>query len=516
MPYKIVDKDSKHYVINQSNEEVGAYDTKSEAVSCIRSLMVAENKELYEAWALENKENDFGPTSFIELSRLREAQATANLIRELYWDFDWLLGNVIWGSDEGNIASAVRQLSNEFASLIEQANAMKEVETKESPGFVKKLINAVKEVVPVETVDTDPDSSMLFWKDKGGTYKWMASYSNKYRDDDRPAEIISSKSHQKHEKMVDAGLVPAPDLWLWHVPEWQWGEGEWVAYDDLGFACAGGRVYDEFKDLAETMMRLDGVGVSHGMPKWSIKREVSDKSIIDEHFVVEVSPLPIQAAANKLAGLVSIYESEEDMALSKEKKAELVEQWGISPELVSRLEAFNARKAKEAHQQDRESKEVEGTTEQTTEAQAEAVAESQVAEQVEEVQKEAEPVEAESQPEEVESSTLKELEANQGQMITAMLQISEAINAVKERLDAFEAVKAQEASEEKSIKQTPLASLMGSLINKSVVGNDEARVDGRESLAKDTPQETEAEVPQVTPVPFLNQIIAAQRGGQRS
>ena len=59
---------------------------------------------------------------------------------------------------------------------------------------ISKVIEAVKRAVGHQKERRD---DVLIWKDQDGTYRWIARYSNNFRDDDRPVrEIISGKSHE--------------------------------------------------------------------------------------------------------------------------------------------------------------------------------------------------------------------------------------------------------------------------------------------------------------------------------
>jgi len=177
-------------------------------------------------------------------------------------------------------------------------------QTKEDDGWFEDLVNRVKDALGVTAVKetTEQDTSgLMLWKEADGQYHWIARYSNNFRDEDNPPEIIAARSHRRFVDLVDTKQVDPPELWLWHIEDWKWGtkqvdppelwlwhiedwkwgQAEWVAWDDAGFALAGGTVDKGKEPLAEALAALppDALRVSHGMPKDSIKRDDDDSTI---------------------------------------------------------------------------------------------------------------------------------------------------------------------------------------------------------------------------------------------
>ena len=314
----------------------------------------------------------FGVTTFEELDTAEMAQESVEKVNELTWNFQDLIWNILQSTDVTDKSGAVRQLADEYASRIEVVtkakNVIKDDLKQLNGGVVDKFIKATKKALGVDTQSPD----VVIYKDQGGTYRWVGRYSNCYRDNDRPPEIVSEKSQQGFVKLVDAGLVSKPTLWIWHTKALNMGQSDWVAYDDSGFALAGGHFYpDTDEKLIEELSNLDDVAMSHGMPKWSIERDEKDNSIITQHITEEISLLPGWAAANKRTGFAILDSSikgtnEEPMAIPKEKRQELVE-WGLDPKLIDALESQNSKQATEADLAEIERKE-EGDVEETSEA----------------------------------------------------------------------------------------------------------------------------------------------------
>lgn len=396
-------------------------------------------------------------------------------------------------SDSGNIEE--KELEAEDSSEIE------------SRTFRNRVKSALISLGLVKENKEKATQGVTIWKEvsESGkeTYYWVARYSNNFRDRDNPPEIISESSHKDFVDRVDKGEAPLPELWLWHQPEWRIGKSTWVAYDDSGFAISGGYFYDHAKEIAEFLLKAKDVLVSHGMPYGSIERDVEDKSIITRHDTTEISPLPASRAANELTGFVVLSEplKEHDMAIPKNKREELVGQWGIAPEMLDKIEAVNAEQSKAARNNGVESKEVsEEKKEETIEVANETV--------------DAVNTEEETAHNENEEDALT-VEA-----------VAEAIKAIVEPLvksvaDLTERLAVVEAAKEKqtsmlSDMMTPSASqaarIVGGVLGFSSKQMDEEDdvVDGRTSLAKSKPKEAEKQVEGPSQYPFINQIIGGK------
>lgn len=164
-----------------------------------------------------------------------------------------------------------------------------------------KIPSSVKEVAEEE---------FMVWKDaKTGMTRWFSIYSNNFRDNDRPSEIISEQSQLNFVDLVDKGIVDYPELWLWHVKGTAWGKADWVAYSH-GFAMASGLVYPGYEHIADNLAERGNLRVSHGMPKELLVRDPHNKSVILFHVTAEISPLPDWAAANMLTGFYVLGEGE--------------------------------------------------------------------------------------------------------------------------------------------------------------------------------------------------------------
>lgn len=489
-------KEGKYKVKGYDDE----FDSGPDAVTFMRSMMTQKRKE-----ALAQK-GIYGPTSFEELDEFVAAQEKADRMYWLNSDFMWLVDNAMWDPEVDDKATAVRQLANEFGDRLDNLAAETETAMK-SQSFTDKVKDIVQSILPKKkepkNLELATDSSSLKFYKSGDDLKWVATYSNNLRDDDHPAEIISSQSHKKHVALVKAGLVNPPDLWLWHEPDWSWGVGEWVTYDEHGdgvvFTHAGGTVKKGFEELAEVVCG-DNWGVSHGMPIWSVSHSKDDPTVITEHITEEVSPLPMWAAANKFT---SFSLNKEDSMIPKEEKARLMAD-GISEDLLNRLEQSSAAKAQKAQTQGRQHKEAQDA-EPTPEPEAEVVEEPTAdAGDGTGTAQPATPAPA------VEEGTVSIKEADLAAIIKSVTTLGERVSELTERVANYEL--ASDNAVAKKAAETPLASLLAHMVKAvSPIDNPQAAVDGRTTLAKNAPEETEPDPPR-TGIPMIDGFLNGSGG----
>lgn len=392
------------------------------------------------------------------------------------------LRNAIARIPQANIpADKKASLQERARKMLEEANAQKQGRrlNRDKVGFLKGLTDRMREMMKsmsefmgwADYDDGQPEDgqakeakpgSLMIWKEASGAYRWFAVYSNHFRDDDNPPEIISSKSHQRFVQKVDSGEFPYPELWHWHTPGTAWGKADWVGYDaEAGFALASGTVTPGHEKEAENVANMgDSVALSHGMPKKSIQRDQADPSVITEHQTIEISDLLRPAAANKLTRFEVL--KEQEMAIPDEKK-EYLRQVGLSDEKIASIEQALAGKAKEAADAGIEHKE----------APAETPAESVQAE--------------EKKPETVEPAPAAPEQKAADPVADALTKMTGLLETLQKTVDAqateIAALKAKE------LELTPAASL-SEMIKMSVIGNKDARIPADSKLAKSGPEET--------------------------
>jgi len=489
MPVKVEKRDDEFCVIDPDGSTVkgGCHKIEKDAKAHARAINANTEKETKASYVPWNV------TTFEELDQAEAAHEIAEHVVDLTWNFQDLVWNTMNSEQVIDKAAAIRLLADEYANRIssmDSSEKMVKQDLKQLNGsVVNKLIKATKKAFGIET-----KSYVAIYKDRGGIYRWVGQYSNCYRDDDRPPEIVSEKSHKGFVKLVDEGLAAKPTLWIWHTKQLEIGQSDWVLYDDSGFALAGGHFYDSVdEELIKGLSKLDDMAMSHGMPKWSIGRDEKDKSVITQHITEEISLLPGWAAANKRTGFVildsSIKGRDEDMmAIPKEKRQELID-WGLNPSLIDALESQNSKQATEADLAEVERK--EETIEEAIEVIAEEVVE-----------------EAQPETEEVAEPVVAEVGIDMPAIVSALNEAVKAILSVDERVKGVEnAVKElQKSDEEKVAKKASNTSLasMQELLHRTVIGNDSARVDGRTSLGKSAPKEVAPEPEVRTGIPMID------------
>lgn len=527
MPYEIYRQGSKYCVRNkETGESKGCSSSKAMAVKHMRALYAAEggakmgkketdqieNVEATEEAVVEKGYVPYGVLSFADLDTAREAMEQAEETYDLMRDFTQLVENIMTSEEVSDKAAAVKSLSDEFATRVSQSgdeSEDKEIteEDDSEDRLIERIAQRFKEIfAPLFRKDENKDDAkedtgnFMVWKEASGEMHFLARYSNNIRDDDHPAEIIKSDSHKRFVELVDKKEVSAPELWIWHVPEWKLGQSTWVAYDDVGFALAAGVIDKGKEEIAEQVSRQKGVLMSHGMPSDSIKRDPDDDSVIVEHTTKEISILPSWAAANKFTGfmVMDIAKEVDEMSIPQNKIEALVREWGGNTEAnLKKLEEFNKSESEKAAGEGRETKEV--TEEVVT---TEVVAETTTTETTQE-----------TTPDYPTREEIAEAIANvvAPQIIAqneAIAALSEEISSLRKELS--ELSKDDQEKIKAVVDTTPAASL-GALIARqmSAVGSKDAEVSKKDSLLKSKPAEAEANP--ITGVQWIDEMISASR-----
>lgn len=465
----------------------------------------------------------YSATTFDELEEAIDAKDRAYEIGRLTDHYKRMIGNVMRRDDVADKEAGIQTLTAQFVNRISTSsdketttedddkvqeaseyislNELVEAARGDEKSFPEKLTGFFKGIFGKnpEPSLAHKDTGILIWKEKGEEkkgYRWVTRYSNNIRDRDNPPEIISEVSHQEFVKAVDAGEVDLPQLWMFHRPEWAIGQADWVAYDN-GFAIAGGYSYPgkEYDEAMETLASLppEKVRVSHGMLKESIERDEDDPTIITRHVTYEISPLPAEFAANIITGFTILDEpqKEKNMAIP-EKKREALEGWGLSTDVISRIEEINEADSIAADDKGLDRKQVDPTKD----------GEDTAAEATEETPP-------------VTDGTIGSMTADE------LLGVFEAgIAPLVERVEALESgEKAKEDETEDPLKGlTPAASIAARLAqstSKTVEDDeedDDTFVDGRSKLAKSKPKENTEAVAGPTSLPFVNKMLAESGG----
>jgi len=451
---------------------------------------------------------DTGPTTFAELSEAREVAKQRKSITTLLSDFMTLAGNAL--SSPGSAKNGqVKALAKELADMI--PGEEEEEDSEEEEKGVSINVDGSNLLVGDTSMEIEfSDEDLVYiWKDAAGTYRWVGVYSNKFRDNDSPAEILAEKAHLQFIERVEKGVFEYPDLYIWHIPS-AIGKADLLAYDDAGFSVVAGTLEEDF--AIALMESKEDLAMSHGMPVQYIRRDKEDPTIIVEYASIEVSILPRYAAANKMTEFVILKDEEETMTIIPEGKRQQVTNL-LGENLTERLEAGILASSEKAIADGIEYKEEAEVEEATTEeAGAEIVEEPEIVEEVAEEVAEAEGEVSDST--DVDGDTVEKGNDNESiantlaaivDAVTAsQAQVIEAVKALTERIDNMESsVEQLESDDEAKIvklaAETPAASLEALLLQRlghpvgSIIGSKEAQVHGNSSLANAKPLETEVD-----------------------
>ena len=378
---------------------------------------------------------------------------------------------------------------------------------KQAWGLTEDLI----ELEPEETKEA-PHPFIIYKDIETKEYRWLSVYSNKWRDEDNPPEILASAAHREFVEAVDKGDWPHPELWLWHIPGSRFGVADLVAYDETGFALASGTVDRGMEHIAESLSKEDDLATSHGMPVREIERDTEDSTIITRYRTIEISPLPREAAANKYGTGYELL-TEVKMAIPANKRPFLEKHMGANG--LEDLERKLAGKAKELEELGIEFKEEALEEEVEQEPEVEPEVDDVEAEEVESEDKKAAPEETPNyvtaeQVVEAVGAILKPLFEEQRALVLFAESLGETVSEQAEEIKALK--KEQEAQLKETIANTPAASLFEQI--RSAVGAEETLVDGRVSLAKQGPKETLDDRDGPTSVGLINQLMAQSWGQQ--
>lgn len=390
-----------------------------------------------------------------------------------------------------------------------------------------------------------PDRSSFIFKAPNGRYAFLATYSNNLRDNDWFPEIISGESHKRFVELVKEGKAPLPELWIFHEQDLKVGECIGVAVDEYDngvcFALAYGYFDEGMERIAESLMQLDVLpGMSHGMPVKSLSRLQTDSSIITQHETVEVSILPRKYAANRVTEFVTVGSEEKGKAMAVDPYVrEIIEtELGIPASAIDALESRNQDRSKAADVLFIDRKSVDPlaglTLPKDDSAPADGVVPTADNEQAPDISgiasdpapadvaqveppvastptpapepvpetepapaADPEPTPAPAAPAPAMAITLDDIAGVIASAIQgAIAPLQETINSLSQRLETAEAKAKQleEITSTNAMNQTPthtLAAMVMANMTRSAVGQEPTKIDGRSSLAKDKPEETD-------------------------
>lgn len=381
------------------------------------------------------------------------------------------------------------------------------VEIQESIGLLerlKKIFSPDKDEQPEEIQKHAISGDAVIQKSVDGNHYLVARFTNRWRDRDyfsnkeNGGEIITDAAHREYMAWLDKNPDKAPQLWTWHVPGTQRKErARWWDYSG-NFAYMMWQLEPDEATKIVNWSKKEKLGLSHGFISAKIDHQ---KGLIQQYRTYEVSVLPAKSAANPWTDLEIISKEQEIMAekgFSKEKRAALVALHG--EEFVLGLEESDLDLANALQNLGVESKEAKEAGEEpenpVEENEAEAV-EAQAQEEPEAEAEEKEVTEDEPQAEDGAENGAQVTYATEKAVVEALDRMIEKVinplvQEVKELKEQLAEAKAENDQRAKEIAAPP-SILSGWLIHetKSVLEDDDAQVDGRSSLAKSKPSESD-------------------------
>jgi hypothetical protein len=319
------------------------------------------------------------------------------------------------------------------------------------------------------------EGAMIYKDAATGAYRWLAVFSNKFRDRDNPPEIICDAAHQDFVKAVNAGEWPMPEYRLWHIKA-PIGRADYLAYHDAGFAVASGTITKGLEPVAEMMREVSFRWInSHGMPVGEIRREdPNDKTIITRYRSKEITALPEWAAANELT---FNFIGEEEMGFNDKDRERLTQMFGDKATEVEKLLDNAGKSAEDAGV---ESKDKTPTTDAPAATPVDAPAETPI---VVDAAKDETSAPADNYP------TREEVADVLKPLAEAVSQLTGAVTELQSGLKELRSL--SEQKDRDMLASTPAASL-AELVRASVTSSkpDEARLKGRTNASMSGPKET--------------------------
>lgn len=146
-----------------------------------------------------------------------------------------------------------------------------------------------------DVISPQQDSAFTVQKDLNGVYRWIATFSNNFKD--RDGEIISEKAWDGYIDRVNSGLVPMPELWMGHIEGTKHGQADMI-FGVGNFVNAVGH-FDtpEIGKQSADYARKHGnkTALSHGFtfPTWALKAGIYD---VVNVFEISILPPPLVAS----------------------------------------------------------------------------------------------------------------------------------------------------------------------------------------------------------------------------
>lgn len=151
---------------------------------------------------------------------------------------------------------------------------------------------------------------------------WLAVWSNNFKD--RDGELFTAKAIDDYVERADTGVVPLPELWVWHIGKSvRIGAADWVGRQGHFLFAAGTFDADDKAQAAKGYYakHADKTTISHG---FTFPPEQFDGKHYHQFNSFEISLLPTGVEANLYTSLAGV----KAMELNEAKKKYMAEVFG--------------------------------------------------------------------------------------------------------------------------------------------------------------------------------------------
>lgn len=184
-----------------------------------------------------------------------------------------------------------------------EQEAVSEASVDVPSGIRKVILNLQSEIAKAFRRDDELNSFKVI-RHKSGAAHWIAVWSNNFED--RDGEIFTAKAIDAYVRRVDTGIVPPPELWVWHAgKDTAIGAADWVARHGH-FLMAAGQFYGSAaaqKAQNYYAKHAKETGISHG---FTFPSDKFDGKHFHAFNTFEISLLPRGAEANLYTSLEGV------------------------------------------------------------------------------------------------------------------------------------------------------------------------------------------------------------------
>lgn len=162
------------------------------------------------------------------------------------------------------------------------------------PTTRRGFVDLVKDVLKALTQPPPTEEAFSVFKAQDGKHYWLARHTGKFKD--REGEIITDKAHTDYVARVQKGLVPLPELWVWHKKGTRHGQADLV-WKSGGFVLALGHFDDTpeaQKAIAYYQKNSKHIKLSH---MFHFPRRAKQGGVYHAYNTVEITVLPDGAEA---------------------------------------------------------------------------------------------------------------------------------------------------------------------------------------------------------------------------